>query len=648
MSDIQWYFKPQPKGHRDRNPIQNAFFDSEAVGSVTGALIREGLQNSGDARSDLTADTDPVRVRIFVSGDDYALDPDASGRWGRELWKHVWAEASGLRNPPKSGEPCRFLLFEDFRTTGLEGATATDEPSEEPFYCFLRAENATSKRENSGGSWGVGKTAFPRASRANAFFALSTRESDGRRLLMGSLTLRTRTVDGVKYCPDAWFGEAEPGEEHGGVIQPVEQQELLERFRRDFQLTRPLSGDLSARTGTSVVVPWCEQEVDADAIVRAVAESNFLPIVTGVIEVSVGEDPDPSNDVVLNAETIEDTVKGLGDEELLASVRLARWIRERGESERVAATHEPPQHSVKWEQYSLPDEERDRLRRRFDEGRPVSVRVPVPMRPKGKEPTRTSHLEVALQRTPQGSTVRPVFVRGSVVVPDPKIRRVPGALAIIRAENDELGNLLRAAEDPGHKEWSTDTDRFYRYKQAFVYAKSFVDLARNAAPAVQRMLQDSDLEEDLDLLGDVFALPKDSEEEPLRPGDKGGRSRTKKKKKPVPPLPRRPQLVAAQRVTGGFRIAPASKATETPDRITVRAGYDRRKGDPIRKWDPADFEFGRHPLTMELSGLEIEDASENRISVRVKDPDFELTVTGFEPSRGDVVVRVRPEGRLNA
>lgn len=649
MTDHGWFFKRQPAGFRDRNPISNAFFASEAVGSVVSALVREGVQNSGDARSEKAPADQPVQLRIYVSGEANALPASDVAEWGGGLWKHVAAKDGGLRTPPTPEESCRFLVFEDFGTTGLCGDTASDRPCKDPFYCFFRAENASSKASDQDGSWGVGKTAFPRASRANAFFALSTRETDERTVLMGSLTLRTRHVDSEKYTPDSWFGRPQPKTSDGGIIQPIEDEAVIRRFHRQFGLSRPLAGPIESRAGTSIVVPWCDPEFTRETLAQAVIESCFLPIINGDIVVTIGTSPLRTDDLLLNAGSIEEAAVNLIDAErrpsLLASIRLAAWAREKAEAARVAALHEPVKASVKWDLYSLPEADRDRLRGRFEAGEPIAIRVPVPLRKKKDKSERTSHLDVFLQRTVDGSTVRPVFVRGSVVVPDHQIKKVPGAVAIIRSARDELGSLLRAAEDPGHKEWSTETENFAEFKESYLYAKSYLTFAREAALRTFRLLQDLEAEEDFDLLGDVFSLLKPPDDEGVKPGGGGKR---RKRKKPVVVIERPPQMVEVTRIEGGFTVGRASAESPTPARIRVSAAYDVRKGNPFQRWDPADFSFDKKPLTIEHDdGLVLDKTDGNRLDLRVLRPDYSLTVRGFDTTRGDLIVNVRPEGRLD-
>ena len=61
------------------------------------------------------------------------------------------------------------------------------------------------------GGWGVGKTVFPRSSRLKAFFALTVRHDDRRRMLMGGAVLRSHRVGGKYFAPDGYFGRHDAG-----------------------------------------------------------------------------------------------------------------------------------------------------------------------------------------------------------------------------------------------------------------------------------------------------------------------------------------------------------------------------------------------------------------------------------------------------
>ena len=64
-----WQFYPQHPTDPIHNPIASEFFSTEAVGNVTEALIREGIQNTLDARETKEdGSQQPANVRVFLSG----------------------------------------------------------------------------------------------------------------------------------------------------------------------------------------------------------------------------------------------------------------------------------------------------------------------------------------------------------------------------------------------------------------------------------------------------------------------------------------------------------------------------------------------------------------------------------------------------
>src|SRR6202012_5728832 len=100
-------------------------------------------------------------------------------------------------------KPCRFVVVEDFGTTGLIG---NEDSYEEPgrnerndFFYFFRAEGKSGKSEANRGRWGVGKYVFPKASRVNSFFAMTVRESGpgcAGPLVMGQAVMRNHKWNG--------------------------------------------------------------------------------------------------------------------------------------------------------------------------------------------------------------------------------------------------------------------------------------------------------------------------------------------------------------------------------------------------------------------------------------------------------------------
>lgn len=115
----QWHFNSYRPGDKKRNPIQGEFFSSEAIADPGRALVREGIQNSLDAATG----EGPVLVRIFVSGNENAVEARDVSEFFKGAWDHLRAPRNGLREIPDRNEGCEFLVFEDFSTTGLTPQT---------------------------------------------------------------------------------------------------------------------------------------------------------------------------------------------------------------------------------------------------------------------------------------------------------------------------------------------------------------------------------------------------------------------------------------------------------------------------------------------------------------------------------------------
>jgi hypothetical protein len=228
MTDApSWKFRRMHAGEMNIDPIESEFFSTEALESSADALVREAIQNSLDAR----APGAPARVRIAFSAPGAELRSggtrDAISRGcGRTLPRT--AAGSGL---PAQDTPLSFVAIEDFGTRGLQGnpppergrGTRPDAPRND-FYYFWR-NIGRSRKGDRPRTLGSRQDGLPASSRLNAFFALTARRDDGRRLLMGQAVLRIHKVDGVRYYPYGYFGDFE-----GDFALPVEDDEWIEAF----------------------------------------------------------------------------------------------------------------------------------------------------------------------------------------------------------------------------------------------------------------------------------------------------------------------------------------------------------------------------------------------------------------------------------
>src|SRR6266850_420807 len=152
-------------------------------------------------------------------------------------WPHLSAPGNGLPDAPRPSDMCRFLVFEDFGTSGLTGDPEQLLPVENGdnrFFHFFRVEGRSDKHEHDRGRWGVGKQVFPRASRIRSVFGYTVRKDDRRRLLMGQAILKSHFV-GSTCFQDGWFGRRRANER---PVFPIEDGETLRAFRETFGVSR--------------------------------------------------------------------------------------------------------------------------------------------------------------------------------------------------------------------------------------------------------------------------------------------------------------------------------------------------------------------------------------------------------------------------
>lgn len=309
----QWYFNKYKPGDKHRDPIQGEFFSSEAISDPGRALVREGIQNSLDAAND----DKPVIVRIFISDDKHINNRNVINEFLAGSWDHFHATNNGLREVPDEYEHCRFLVFEDFNTTGLAGDPYELEPqhgSKNHFFYFFRTEGISGKGEGDRGRWGVGKTVFQRSSRINTMFGLTIVQDNSQPLLMGVSILKSHRVNGNSYTPDGWFGTVQ-----NDIVMPIVDNKFHERFKKAFHLDRGME------PGLSIVVPWLDAEVSSNAIIEAVLKDYFYPVLTGKLEVIVEA---PENKITVDKNSIDTELKKVGgkfEHEIRPLIDLSRW-----------------------------------------------------------------------------------------------------------------------------------------------------------------------------------------------------------------------------------------------------------------------------------------------------------------------------------
>jgi hypothetical protein len=643
---MKWQFYRQDPTDPILNPIAGEFFSSEAVGDAADALVREAIQNSLDARTnDSRARCVPARVRIFLSEDELALTAARADKWFGSIWPHVSAPRNGLVDKPTKKENCPFIVIEDFATTGLDGdpeAFSVDPESPNNFLNFFRAVGYSDKGTHAKGSWGVGKTVFPRSSRISSFIGYTVRASDERRMLLGRSILKYHSVGGRPFKSDGYYGR--PRDD--GFVLPIEELSVLTDFRKDFQLER------HEEPGLSVVVPWYSTSGDngitAGAMLRAVISGFFHPMLAGDLIVQIDT---PGISTRLDADTVPDVLRSQSDswaKEKLAVIELARWWRGRAGACDAELSAPAANRAQKWGPETVSAEVVRQLVPLAGTGDRFAVRVPMHVLPRDSDPMAT-HFDVVCEATGD-DTATVMFIRDGLIISDVRpTKRTRGVRALVIVDQDSLAGFLRDAETPAHTEWTPSTANF---RNKYKFGPGGIKYVRAAVPELFGALRSADTQPDMNLTLEHFSI----ERETPRPG-------RKKRKRPSVKVAAKPRRFRINKLEGGFSFRPPS-AVELGDvhdeaadgagdgreapaaadfrqfAVRIKAAYDIRSGSAITSYSPFDFNVAKKPITVEHAGVEIRQQDGNQILAVVLEPEFHINVRGFDQNR-DLFVDAR-------
>jgi hypothetical protein len=624
-----WNYLLQREGDTIRDPIQGEFFATEAITNSAEALVREGIQNSLDARCNGEA----VKVRIRLSGAEGAVRPEELAPFLTEGWPHLQAPRNGLREPPSPDSPSPYLTFEDFGTTGLEG-----DPSQwrkvagqkNGFFAFFRAEGYSDKGEVDRGRWGVGKTVFPRASGISTFWGLTVQASDHRKLLMGRAILKSHQIGDQGFVPDGYYGVRQ-----GNLTLPVEDESIVNRFGELFRLER------GNDPGLSIVVPWYDAEgITPASLLEAVVRGYFVPILSGDLAVVIINPDGTAHE--LTADRLLPAVREAGGAlaaDMVPLIELAAWGREAVSQGQFTTLNRPPElGALRWDESLVPGGQLSGLRTSLEAGQRIAIRVPMPVRQKGR-PLVWSFFDVYLVRDGTDDRARPVFVREGIIVSDVRSPLTRNTRALVVVDDKPIATLLGDSENPAHTQWQKDGSN---YKGKYTYGEANIRFVVNSVHEIVQLISGGNQEADRSLLVDLFSLPADH-------GDQAavrtrGRVPTPEpdgslQPPPVNPPQPQPRSYRVSRIRGGFTVSPG--VGPPPAALEIRAAYDVRRGSALGKWNQADFQFVRAPIRIaEEEGVEIVEHADNRMVVQVTDAGFRLSVTGFDENR-DLYVRVR-------
>lgn len=644
---IEWRFKPNSRDDMDVDPIQGEFFTTRDIDNISTAVVREGIQNALDERN-RGEKTATVKVRIFLSGDTYALNPQDYLPLLETLQPHLKAKASGLQSLPDFTAPMKFLVFEDFDTKGLEGnpeefyVENNNDQQPHNFYYFWRNVGRSGKTDDKLGRWGLGKTVFPASSRINTFWGLTVRKSDQRKMLMGQSILRIHNRDDHKkeicgYRPYGMFGNYK---DQTYFAVPVEDAGETSKFEMLFRLER------INQPGLSLVIPFCSEEITINHLAYSVIEQYFYPVLEGRLEVEILEE---DSLIHLEKNSIQDAIDKIdfqllanGDDKKIRSreslVRLfdfARWTFQLQEEDFFKLKELDPKLKPRWNKSMFADEEGLTLfRDKFERGERVAFKVPLKYHPVNGT-AKTCWFNAFLEKDTSLTKPENLFVRDGITISGITSLDKGLVRGVVIIHDTDLARMLGDSENPAHTEWQPDSRNFKgKYadgKEALVFVKATL---KKIYDQLQRPIEGIQK----DLLIDFFSIPVETQKpEERKPKDIAGHDDKGDDDSDEPDIPglkgkKRPFTV--EKIVSGLKIVKNPSAEEFPESIRLKLGYDVPRGNPIKSYQELDFDVAEPPIAIESSGVYFTKKEKNELEFNIEDKShFEIKLTGFDERR---------------
>lgn len=606
---MELLFRPLPASEMERPPTQRDQFDNDDV-ELVDALVRESIQNSLDANDKAKSQS----VRVCFNIKQFNREEQAqvlSLIQAEQLNEHLVLTGLSALDP---AETMSALTVEDFGTTGLVGRW--DDWDERSFCDFWRRMGRSHKGGQSLGRWGLGKLVFSSASRARIFLGLTIRNDDAEALLMGQAVLTHHKMpDGSRLDSHAFYAvQGKLGED---VFQvPERSPEEIKSFKILFGLTR------TDEPGLSIVVPALRDSIiSLERIAQGVLRNYFFPILFGRLEVRVGE-------TIINEDSFAELASKL-DAEHFSDGHLASFIQAMKESRNkdVAPPFCLPNDWAKKEMDVALGPQLDVIRAQLNQGEVVMVRAPLLMkRMDGTE--LSSFVDAFLQRAP--SDTQAMFVRHAIVLnAEQKYFRGRKTFAALIADDHAVSEFLGDAENPAHTGWSASAEKVvFKWRSAKERLSDIRHLLRQLHNSLVSAVETIDK----NALVSIFSVASED-------GSKGPSTKGPEVRPPIiPPIAPKPKSFRLTRLPDGFKVQEGViNEDDLPVTIRVRAAYDVARGNPFKKHNVADFDFGKKGMEIEELGATATVASANTLLIEVKKTRFVVNVKGFDSNR-DLII----------
>ena len=645
---LEWLSTEKPPtAVSNKSRLEDLFTDTDIFSSHS-KLVRESVQNSIDARI-----SSPSRMRFYIG----LCEPKVGKKYFGE---QVPRFKKCLRNFSDLPTTFKYIVIEDFNTSGLLGSidhnlAEGDEKLDSYFY-FTWATGTTNKGSGKAGKNGVGKVVYQLTSNINTCLVFSSRNdpkvpNEPKNLLFGKCVLDPHELYGTKWLPESqWMIKSKNDNQETYV--PSSDIEEIDAFLKDFDVSRKLN-----ETGTSIVIPYVDEDFSARRIAQCVAQDYFIAILDGRLEVKVEDDQGFT--VNLNASSIMQIIEDLDTSmetktskskvELLklCNMHIARTTK----TAQIFEVAKSISGKNLWtdDNEKLAIEQLHTAREALHEGFVLDFQIPVHVPKLGASgQVKQDNFHVLIQKDDK-SNLAATFSREGILIPKAAPKQISGYLALALIDPGPLADLLGLAEGPAHQYWSWDEEKFKGVYQPQRAAEETIKFVRDSVKYLLQLVQFQNNEFDDMKYSNLFSLESDVgvrvESPQVDTASNQIQSKPKVSKLPMKPRQKpKPKLISddfAVISTGtGFLVTASPESTLVKgDVVYIKAGYDLSSGDPLT-FSNIDFNLSSKMTKESTKTVKALTKEGNFCKLRIENIDFKVEFSGFDSYR-DLVVSVK-------
>ena len=545
----------------------------------------------------------------------------------------------------------RVLLIEDYNATGLigdpemlypksegEGAgNYSQESQDNTFFWFMRSRGAQRPVSGRGGSWGLGKLAFPLASSVRTFFVATTRV-DGSRYLSGQAILKKREYRQRWWDEMMYYAEDEliTHDIHGKdehYWRPISDSDIIDEFCNTFKIERG-----EDQPGTSIAVVLPKKGLSAENLTLAILCNYCVPIMSGNLEIEISKEDGiveritSSNihefisnsdwEKIPRRDIAAATTSGKMNE--LANLYEAIIYAEVNETPKLVlgrpSRNKKPNTTEQFERVlpSRDSEELTNIRDAFLANQAIVVRGDLPVHHKDERGVENGQYYLVFRKCEDEKDAEAHFYRDHISLPLNLDRKPasPGVSSLLVVSSNlpqlnPLAELLRSSEGPAHLKWETREEGM---KERYHYGPSTIGFMKDIVGKIVSRITSVDTKKE-DIWTDIFSLGE----------------------KPKPPeIERRFRI--DEHEDGGCTIKPLeTKEDLVGVSFIIRAGYPKPFNLKVKKPpDPRAIDI--HQMSWKAEGATITkdvlasngELCVDRVRMTIDAPEFEVELLGVD------------------